>query len=360
MSPLIVLFLLNIIAFSCSAEPCVVSDFDDVENATKQCSDIVFDNLYVPAGITLKLNLTKGASVKFKGNTTFGFTNWLGPLVTINGTGLNVQGDEGAIFDGQGQLYWDGLGGPGSEKPQFFTIEAFHSTFSNIKVINTPIDCVQVTNAINVTLSDWIIDDSAGDPGVAPEGQEGINTDGFDVWNSTDVVIKDSVVYNQDDCVAVRCGANVYVANMYCHGTHGLSISVGFSNTSVPLNTLSNVTFADSILVNSDNGIHIKTHRDGGYGSITNVTYRNITISTIHKYGIEIQENYPDINGEPRNNVPIVDLKMVNITGSVEKNAVPVFIRCADGGCADWKWSGVDITGQKSDQCNFNPEGYTC
>lgn len=42
--------------------------------------------------------------------------------------------------------------------------------------------------------------------GVAESGNEGHNTDAFDVWNSTNVVISDSVIYNQDDCVALRCG----------------------------------------------------------------------------------------------------------------------------------------------------------
>ncbi|XP_060534970.1 uncharacterized protein LOC132707227 isoform X2 [Cylas formicarius] len=360
MFALVLLPLLSAFPLSLGAEECVVSDFGDVEAATEKCSSIIFENLYVPAGVTLKLNLTDGANVTFRGNTTFGFTNWLGPLVTINGTGLTMQGDEGSIFDGQGQLYWDGLGDKGTQKPQFFTIQAFHSVFRNFKVINTPIDCVQATNAVNLTFTDWIIDNLAGDPDVAPSGKFGKNTDGFDVWNSTDVVIKNSAVYNQDDCVAVRCGANIYVTNMFCHGTHGLSISVGFSNTSVPLNTLSNVTFTDSVLVNSENGIHIKTHYQGGYGSITNVTYRNISMSSIEKFGIEIHENYPDTTAEPRNNVPIVDLKMVNVTGNVSRDAAPVFILCADGGCADWQWDDVKISGRKSDSCNFLPEGYSC
>jgi len=41
------------------------------------------------------------------------------------------------------------------------------------------------------------------------------NTDAFDVWNSTNVIIEDSVVYNQDDCIAVRCGkgSNLWLVN---------------------------------------------------------------------------------------------------------------------------------------------------
>lgn len=50
---------------------------------------------------------------------------------------------------------------------------------------------------------------------MAPEGKFAKNTDAFDVWNSTNVIIEDSVVYNQDDCIAVRCGkgSNLWLVN---------------------------------------------------------------------------------------------------------------------------------------------------
>ncbi|XP_060534909.1 polygalacturonase-like [Cylas formicarius] len=350
-----------------SAEPCVVTQFDEVEAATKTCLDIVLDNLFVPANVTLKLNLTDGATVTFKGNITFGYAIWDGPLVTINGTSITVKGAEGSVCDGQGQLYWDGQGGWSGPKPQFFTIQAFGgSVFRDIYVLNSPMDVVQVTNSDDVLFTNWVIDDSVGDKGVAPTGKEGHNTDAFDVWNSTNVEIRDSIVYNQDDCLAVRCGANVYVHDLFCHGSHGLSISVGFSNDSVPLNTLENVTIADSVIVNSDNGIHIKTHIDGGYGSIKNVTYRNITMSDMNNFGITIEQNYqnraPGSTGtaEPKNNVPISDLKMINVTGTVGSKAVPIHIVCAEDGCFDWSWSGVSVTGKKSNDCNYEPQGYSC
>lgn len=39
----------------------------------------------------------------------------------------------------------------------------------------------------------------------------GKNTDGFDVRNSTNIVIRNSVVFNQDDCVAINSGFNVHL-----------------------------------------------------------------------------------------------------------------------------------------------------
>ncbi|CAG9762845.1 unnamed protein product [Ceutorhynchus assimilis] len=356
-----------LIAIHFSAQ-CIVTKFEDVEEALK-CPQIILDNLHVPAGLTLKLNLTDKAEVVFRGNISFGFKHWDGPLVTINGTGIIVRGESNSVLDGLGQSYWDGQGGWSNSKPQFFTIQAFGgSIFRDIRIINTPKDVVQITNSDRVEFANWFIDDSLGDPGIAPKGQEGHNTDAFDVWNSTNVVIRDSVVYNQDDCVALRCGSNISVSNLYCHGSHGLSISVGFSNDSVALNTIRNVSFSNSILDGGRNGIHIKTHIDGGFGNITGVIYSNITIKDIQYNGILIEQNYknsPPKNAtfeaqEPRNNVPIRDLILVDVTGSVTKNAIPIEIVCADEGCFGWRWFGVKVEGGKNNNCNFEPHGFIC
>lgn len=56
---------------------------------------------------------------------------------------------------------------------------------------------------------------------------------------------------------------------------------MGFNNDTTainPLNVLTNVTFANSTLFGGENAIHIKTHNEGGYGFIENVTYENIQL----------------------------------------------------------------------------------
>lgn len=100
-------------------------------------------------------------------------------------------------------------------------------------------------------------------------------------------------VYNQDDCVAVTSGSNVLITGMYCSGGHGLSIgSIGGKSN----NTVAGVTFSNSQIVNSDNGCRIKTNYDTT-GSVTDVTYQDITMSGISDYGIDIQQDY--LNGGP-------------------------------------------------------------
>jgi len=108
----------------------------------------------------------------------------------------------------------------------------------------------------------------------------GHNTDGFDLSGSTGITVLNSVVKNQDDCVAVNQGSDYYFKNLTCSGGHGLSLSVGQSTSDGSANEVYNVTFIDSSVSNSANGIHVKTHSDAGTGYIKDVTYDNIELSS--------------------------------------------------------------------------------
>jgi polygalacturonase len=92
-----------------------------LESAKSSCSTITLDSLVVPAGTTLDLTkLKKGTKVVFKGTTTFGYLEWTGPLVSVSGDSLMIDGT-GATLDGDGSRWWDGKGGNGGKKkPKFF------------------------------------------------------------------------------------------------------------------------------------------------------------------------------------------------------------------------------------------------
>lgn len=84
---------------------CIVTEFEQVENATKTCTQIVLQGLTVPGGVTLKLKLLDGTLLRFNGSTYFEFADWFGPLVTINGTGVHVQGEPGKFGRKIGKQY---------------------------------------------------------------------------------------------------------------------------------------------------------------------------------------------------------------------------------------------------------------
>jgi polygalacturonase len=140
--------------------------------------------------------------VIFEGETTWGYEEWVGPLLQISGTGITVKGASGAYLNPNGSRWWDGQGGSGGKtKPKFFYAhDLISSTITDLYIENTPIQAVSINGCNELTITNMTINDEAGDT----EG--GHNTDGFDIGSSTNVVITGAQVYNQDDCVAVNSG----------------------------------------------------------------------------------------------------------------------------------------------------------
>lgn len=147
--------------------------------------------------------------VVFEGETTFGYAEWSGPLVSVSGTDITVTGASGSSLNGDGSRWWDGEGSNGGKtKPKFFYAHDLKgtSTISNILVQNSPVQVFSIDGSSGLTLSDITIDNSAGDSAGAA------NTDGFDVGDSSDITISGANVYNQDDCLAINSGTVSYAS----------------------------------------------------------------------------------------------------------------------------------------------------
>uniref|UniRef100_A0A6P7H7Q1 Probable endopolygalacturonase I n=1 Tax=Diabrotica virgifera virgifera TaxID=50390 RepID=A0A6P7H7Q1_DIAVI len=79
---------------------CTITEFAQVAAVVKECSNIVINDLVVPAYSTLLLNLQNGSRVTFTGNVLFEVGYWEGPLLEISGDGVQVQGNAGITEDG--------------------------------------------------------------------------------------------------------------------------------------------------------------------------------------------------------------------------------------------------------------------
>jgi len=127
-------------------------------------------------------------------------------------------------------------------------------------------------------------------------------------------------------------------------------------------NTVKTVTIESSTVTDSENGIRIKTV-SGATGSVSGVTFKSITMSGITDYGIVFEQDYENGSptGTPTAGVPITDLTVEDVTGTVDSTATNIYILCASGACSDWTWSGVDVTGGKtSTACENIPTGASC
>ncbi|KAI0910291.1 glycoside hydrolase [Ustulina deusta] len=320
------------------------------------CSTIVLSSLQVPGGETLNLeNLNDGTTVVFEGTTTFGYAEWGGSLFSVSGNSITVLGAEGSVLDGQGALYWDGQGGSGGvTKPKFFKANHLNdSVLEGITIKNAPKNSFSLNYVYNLTVKDVTVDDRDGEA-------LGKNTDAFNINNADGVTIIGAEVWNQDDCVAVNSGKNIYFGSGFCSGGHGLSIgSIGGQT----VNVVSNVTFADSTVQKSQQSVRIKTI-SGATGTVENITYRNIFLdgagvdADYSDYGVIVSQSYNGDDGEPTNGVTVTGFVLQNVTGTVGSDALDVYIECGVGSCSDWSWSGVNVTGgKKSTSCLNVPSG---
>ncbi|KAJ4391499.1 hypothetical protein N0V93_005117 [Gnomoniopsis smithogilvyi] len=311
------------------------------------CSTIVLNALTVPAGKTLDMtDLPDDTTVIFQGETSFAYSEWEGPLFAVSGTNIKVAGLSSgtSVLNGNGPSYWDGEGGSGGvTKPKFFQAhDLTDSLIETLTILNPPVQAFSINGASNLELAYITVDASAGD-------SLGKNTDAFDIGASDTVLIEYATVYNQDDCVAINSGTNIIFRDGYCSGGHGLSIgSVGGRDD----NTVDGVQFLTSTVTDSVNGIRIKTI-EGDTGTVTNVEYDDITLESISKYGILIEQNYDggDLDGGTASSgVPITDLTIKNISGSgaVSSSGYDVVITCGSGSCSSWTWSNVVVTGGKT------------
>ncbi|KAK6063511.1 glycosyl hydrolase family 28 [Seiridium cupressi] len=341
---------------------CTVTSYSAIASAVASCTDIVLENIFAPANSSIDLtSLQNGTTVTFAGNTTFGTTADHDFIpIKVSGSDLTITGAEGHVIEGNGAAYWDGLGSNGgSSKPNWFLklSNVYESSVTNLHIVNWPVHNIQITGSSGVTIDGLNMDNSAGfEPNDISDGLAAAhNSDGFGVSTSDNVSILNTRVINQDDCVAVTSGTNVVVDNVYCNGGHGLSIgSIGGKSD----NTVDGVIFSNSVLVDSSNGCRIKSNSNTT-GEVYNITYKNITMSGITDYGIDVQQDYLNggPTGEPTNGVLIANISFIDVTGTVSgDDAYNYYVLCGDGSCTNFSYENVEITGGNQ-TCNYPASG---
>ncbi|KAE8448575.1 hypothetical protein EG329_009000 [Mollisiaceae sp. DMI_Dod_QoI] len=347
-----------------ASNPCTCTAYSQIAPAVAACTQITLQDISVPTNSSINLaSLKAGSVVTFAGKTTFAFTNssTINPI-TIGGAGITILGAPGSVLDGNGQAYWDGQGSNGGvPKPDHFIVlkkMTAGSVVKDLHIRNYPVHCFSISSCSNLMVTNIQLDNSAGNTPNAISGglAAAHNTDGFDISTTSNMLLSDSTVNNQDDCVAITSGNNITVKNMYCNGGHGLSIgSVGGKSN----NNVTNILFTDSAVANSQNGARIKSNYNTT-GFISNITYSNIAVINVSVYGIDIQEDYLNggPTGNPSNGVIITDITFSNVTGTAVSGAQDYYILCGNGSCSNFTFTDVSIVGGTvANSCNYPPSG---
>jgi polygalacturonase len=99
---------------SVPADACYVTAYSAIPAATAACTSITLDGITVPGNSTINLSSLKtGTKVTFKGTTFWEYFDANYPFIKVGGTNVEITAAEGAILDGNGQSWWDGLGSNG-------------------------------------------------------------------------------------------------------------------------------------------------------------------------------------------------------------------------------------------------------
>jgi len=210
--------------------------------------------------------------------------------------------------------------------------------------VNSPARTYSVSNPAALTMTGLTIDNSLGD---APNSKSngiaaGHNTDGFDC-STTNLIIQNSVIKNQDDCLAINKGSNITFSGNTCSGGHGISIGSISSDA-----TVSNIVIKNNIITNNDQALHIKMDADATGSSVSGVTYSNNTGTGMRRFGVIIDQSYPATLGTPGTGVLLSGVNFINGTSSISvvSGAQRVAVNCGVGSCTGtWNWSGLKVTG---------------
>lgn len=179
--------------------------------------------------------------------------------------------------------------------------------------------------------------------------------DGWDIYRSSNIAITNSHIINGDDCVSLKPNStNVLVQNLYCQGSHGISMGSVGQYAGVQ-DIIADVLVKNITMVNASNGARIKAFggsssststKGGGNGYIRNITFQDfrcnsvalpIVIDQCYETSASTCASYPS-------KVLINDIHYINVTGTGTKSKEVVTLVCSDI-CGNITATGTNLVG---------------
>jgi len=249
--------------------------------------------------------------------------------------GQNIVLTGGGTLDGAGQSWYDAFATNSSLlRPITLTIfQAQNVLVENITMINGPEWHNLVNEAQGVVYNNIHIN------AVSTSSHGAQNTDGWNVYRSDDVTIKNSVIVNGDDCVAFKPNAtNVLVENLDCTGSHGISVG-SLGQFPGMFDIVQNVTARNIKMTKAQNGARIKAWAGPNVGSgiVKNVTFDGFVESSVDN-PVVIDQCYmtsATACSQFPSNTFIEDIVFRNISGTSTGSVVAALTCSPDGRCSN-------------------------
>ncbi|KAF7314645.1 Glycoside hydrolase family 28 protein [Mycena kentingensis (nom. inval.)] len=330
-----------------------ISSLADVA-AAQLCTTINISGFIVPAGSTFNLNPADGALISLNGDITFAFKNWNGPLMIIQVIRSTDRALSTVRFPPPEirlprPIAEDSFGTSGTpQKPGLMLRLKMGGRFSNVRILNSPVRAISIDGSGTGLVVDGVrVNDAAGSV-TLPNGRlAGANTDvrphinfGFDV-SASNVIIQNSVVSNQDDCLAIKSGTNITFMNNSCTGGHGISIGSVESNI-----LISGVTISNN--VGAVQALRIKSDATAINATVSNVIFTNNRAAGTTFSGVLIDQSYPAILGTPGTGAIVSGVQFTGTNSiAVASSAHRVEVNCGStASCpGTWNFAGLTVTG---------------
>ncbi|KAJ9622022.1 Exopolygalacturonase X-1 [Taxawa tesnikishii (nom. ined.)] len=274
----------------------------------------------------------------------------------LGGNDVNVYG--GGFLDGNGQVWYDLYArNIYILRPILFGVVGLHnSTISNLNLRYSPQYYNWVANSTNVVYDNITIS------GYSQSNATAKNTDGWDTYRSSNIVIQNSVINNGDDCVSFKPNStNMIVQNLHCNGSHGISVgSLGQYVGEVDI--VENIYVYNIAMSNASDGARIKVwpgspaalsgdlQGGGGTGRVRNITYDTMSIDNVD-YAIEVTQCYGQKNLTLCNEFPssltISDISISNVHGKTSSKYQPIsgYVVCSsESVCSNITLTDIAVT----------------
>lgn len=273
----------------------------------------------------------------------------------LGGNDVNVYG--GGMLDGNGQIWYDLYHeNIYTLRPILFgTIGLNSGSISNLYFRYSPQYYNFVANSTDVVFQDINIS------GYSQDNITAKNTDGWDTYRSSNLVIQNCIVNNGDDCVSFKPNStDILVQNMHCNGSHGISVgSLGQYVGEVDI--VENIYVYNISMSNATDGARIKVwpgspaelsgdlQGGGGTGRVNNVTYQDIAITNVD-YAIEVTQCYGQSNltlcNEFPSNLTITNVTINNVHGTTSTKYEPIsgYVVCSsENVCSNITLNDIDV-----------------
>ncbi|KAJ4129727.1 hypothetical protein NW754_004010 [Fusarium falciforme] len=324
-------------------------DAGKILNAFRQCNyggTVVLDKNYTIAS-PLDLTFLNHVDVAILGTINFsGDINYwkehsfkyayqnASAMWKFGGRDVNIFGKGVGRINGNGQPWYDGLAvDPLLQRPVLFLVDGLHGgSVTGLRMDNPPSWFNLIANSSNIVVSDLNLQAVSTSVNLAK------NSDGWDTYRSDSVVIQNSVINNDDDCVSFKPNStNMVVQGLNCNGSHGISVG-SLGQYPDEFDIVENIYVYNVSLSNASDGARIKVwpgaftnfqsslSGGGGSGYVKNVTYDGV-FNTNNDWAIELTQCYGQKNltlcNEYPSNMIISDILFKNVYGTTSKKYDP-------------------------------------